>query len=207
MAQRIGLYGGSFNPIHNGHLIVARDIAERINLDQIILLPASHPPHKDAGTLLDPAHRAAMVKLAIEGDPLFAFSDFDLKRSGPNYTIETVMHFREVLGPDVALHWLIGADSLAELITWRRVSDLVNACRIVTAGRQGCTAIDWTKLASVLSDEQVTLLKSGVLPTAQVDISSSDIRRRVSEGRSIRYLVPDPLRSFIDRNGLYRSIL
>jgi len=205
MAQRVGLFGGSFNPIHNGHLIVARAVAERLKLDRVILLPSARPPHKGDRKLLDATYRAEMVRLAIEGEPLFECSDFDLTRNGPSYTIDTVMHFRESLGPQAELHWIIGADSLSELTTWHRVRDLVDACRILTAARPGWDAIDWTPLRAILSDAQVAALQAGVLPTPRIDISSTDIRRRVREGRSIRYLVPEPVWSYIDRYALYRE--
>jgi nicotinate-nucleotide adenylyltransferase len=205
MATRIGLYGGSFNPIHNGHLIVARAVAERLNLDHVILLPSARPPHKGDRKLLDGEHRGVLVKLAIIDEPLFEFSDFDLTREGPSYTIETVNHFRESLGSQAELHWIIGADSLSELTTWHRARELVDACRIVTAARLGWDAIDWIPLRAMLSDAQVAALQAGVLPTPRIDISSTDIRRRVREGRSIRYLVPDPVRSYIEINGLYRD--
>lgn len=205
MAQRVGLYGGSFNPIHNGHLIVARAVAEQVGLERVMLLPSVRPPHKGDGQLLDARHRAAMVKLAIEGEPLFEFSDFDLTREGPSYTIDTVMHFRESLGPQAELHWIIGADSLSELTTWHRVRDLVDACRIVTAARPGWDAIDWTPLRAILGDAQVAALQAGVLATPRIDISSTDIRRRERDGQSIRYLVPDSVRLYIERNALYRN--
>ena len=137
MAERIALYGGSFNPIHSGHLIIARAVAEQLDLTRVILLPSKHPPHKQAEALLDAAHRAEMVRLAIPDEPLFEFSDFDLTRDGPSYTVETVAHFRKSLGAAVELFWIIGADSLAELSTWHRVCDLVDTCRIITAARPG----------------------------------------------------------------------
>lgn len=204
MAQRIGLYGGSFNPIHNGHLIVARAVAEQAGLEQVMLLPSVRPPHKGDRQLLDARHRAAMVKLAIEGEPLFEFSDYDLTRDGPSYTIDTVTHFSELLGPHVELHWIIGTDSLTELTTWYRVPDLIDACRVVTAVRPGWDTIDWTPLRTVLSDVQVAALQAGILQTLRIDISSTDIRRRVREGYSIRYLVPDAVQEYIETRALYR---
>lgn len=205
MAQRVGLYGGSFNPIHHGHLIVARAVAEQLRLDRVLLLPSARPPHKGDRKLLEATHRAAIVKLAIEGESLFEFSDFDLTREGPSYTIETVAHFREALGPHVELHWIIGADSLAELTTWYRVPELVDACRIVTAARIGWDTIDWTPLRAVLNAAQVAALQDGVLTTPRIDISSTDIRRRVRDGQSILYLVPDSVRLYIEHHALYRE--
>ena len=145
-----------------------------------------------------------MVKLAIAGESLFEFSDFDLTRDGPSYTIDTVTHYCGLLGPQVELHWIIGADSLAELTTWYRLPDLVDACRIVTAARPGWDAIDWSPLRTVLSDAQVAAIHAGVLQTPRIDISSTDIRRRVREGYSIRYLVPHAVKQYINTQGLYR---
>ena len=204
MATQIALLGGSFNPIHHGHLIVARSIAEQMRLDRIIFLPTAQPPHKNGMRLLDEQHRAAMVKLAIKGERALEFSDYDLTREGPSYTIDTVAHFRETLGMDIILYWIIGADSLADLTTWYRVRALVDCCRIITAGRPGWEQIDWTRLRSRLSEDQIAILKSGVVNSPLVDISATDIRRRIRERRSIRYLVPDVVRDYIHSENLYR---
>jgi nicotinate-nucleotide adenylyltransferase len=205
MTARIALFGGSFNPIHNGHLIVARSIAERLDLERAIFLPSAQPPHKTAVALLDAAHRAEMVKLAIEGEPVFEVSDYDLTRAGPSYTIETVAHFREEFGPDASLYWVIGVDSLNDMTTWYRVGALVDACRIITARRPGWEEIHWEQLGTRLGAEQIATLRSGVLDTPLIDISSTDIRQRIRDGRSIRYLVPDCVRAYIDEHGLYTS--
>ncbi len=204
MAEAIGLFGGSFDPIHHGHLIVARAIFEQLGLERMIFLPSASPPHKEAHDLTEAAHRAEMVKLAIEDEPGFAFSDFDLSRSGPTYTIDTIAHFRAHAGRGVGLCWIIGADSLADLPSWHRVSALVDECRIVTAARPGWTGMDWDKLHGVLRDEQIARLRHGVFETPRLEISSTDIRRRVFEGRSIRYLVPDCVRDYIESHQLYR---
>ena len=205
MAERIGLYGGSFDPIHCGHVIAARTIAEQLDLERVIFLPSANPPHKPDHGLLDPAHRAKMVKLAIADDPVLEFSDFDLMREGPSYTIDTVAHFRQLFGHDAALHWIIGADSLAELTTWHRVSALVDACRIITAVRGGCEPIAWDQLRGPLSGAQTACLRAGFLQTPAVEISSTDIRRRVRRGRSIACLVPDRVCTYIAQHGLYRD--
>jgi nicotinate-nucleotide adenylyltransferase len=205
MAKRIALYGGSFNPIHNGHLIVARAIAEQLCLERLILLPSKRPPHKATVPLLDPRHRAEMVRLAIQEEALFELSDFDMTREGPSYTIDTVAHFRQKLSPDVELHWIIGADSLAELSTWHRASELVDSCRIITAVRPGSTDIEWQQLGALLTEEQIARLKAGVVQSPMIDISSTDIRERVRHGQSVRYLVPDQVRRYIDKHSLYQK--
>ncbi len=205
MSQRIALFGGSFNPIHSGHLIVARSVAEQLHLDRMILLPSASPPHKTAQTLLDPRHRAEMVKLAIADEPIFEFSDYDLTREGPCYTVDTVAHFREELGLDVILHWLIGADSLAELTSWYRVRALVDSCRIITAARPGWDKIDFEVLRTRLSEDHIASLRAGLIDTPRIDISATDIRRRNRAGRSIRYLMPEAVRDYICKHALYQD--
>ena len=204
MIRKVGLYGGSFDPIHNGHLIIARAVAEGLGLERVVFLPSAKPPHKSSDTLASPADRTKMVRVAIEPESGFEFSDFDLTRVGPSYTIDTVVHFRKEFGADVALSWIIGADSLAELPAWHRVGELVDECQIVTAARPGSTRIEWDGLLSRLSHDQVTRLRAGLMETPLIDISSSDIRRRVRQGRSIRYLVPDPVHAHIAAESLYR---
>lgn len=203
--MRIGLYGGSFDPIHNGHLIIARAAAERLGLDRVIFLPSATPPHKSGERLAEPGHRAEMVRLAIADEPGFAFSDFDMTRSGPSYTIDTVAHFRETLGSSADLHWLIGADSLAELTTWYRVESLVDSCRLVTVARTGGDPVCWDHLRSKLSALQIERLKEGVLDTPLIEVSSTDIRHRARQGLSIRYLVPDAVERFIGEKRLYQE--
>ncbi len=205
MAERIGLYGGSFDPIHVGHLIVTSAICERLDLRRMVFLPTASPPHKSQEGLADPAHRTQMVKLAIADEPRFEFSDFDLTRNGPSYTIDTVAHFREATGTGAELYWIIGADSLAELTTWHCASQLVEACRIITAARAGWEATSWDKLCTTLGETAVAKLRAGVLETPVIEISSTDIRRRIAQGKSIRYLVPDNVRTYIETQGLYRK--
>lgn len=205
MATHLALYGGSFDPIHNGHLIVARAVAERLDLERVIFLPSARPPHKEGQPLTDPAQRARMIQAAIEGEPRFSFSDFDLTRDGPTYTFDTVTHFRNRFGPDTTVCWIIGADSLAELASWHRVGELVDRCRIITAVRAGWEQPDWDGLRTVLTEAQIKRLGEGVLETPAIEISSTDIRRRVRAGKSIRFLVPDAVRTSIHARWLYRK--
>ena len=201
--EKVGLFGGSFNPIHLGHLIVARAVAERVGLARVIFLPCGKPPHKDENDLLDGAHRGEMVKLAIADEPMFSFSDYDLTRHGPSFTIDTVRHFRAGLEGDVELCWIIGADSLRELPTWRSVSELVAECRIITAARPGWTTDAWDDLRHTFNDDQVARIRSGVVETPLIDISATDIRRRISSGRSVRYLMPEMVICYVRENNLY----
>lgn len=203
--MRLGLFGGSFNPIHVGHLIASRAVAEQLRLDKVCLIPAAVPPHRMPKSLAPPEHRLAMVRLAIQGEPLFDVSDFEIRRTGPSYTVLTVEEFQRQSGPDVQLFWIIGADSLPELANWYQSGRLVDLCQIVTAARPGWDQIDTAALARHFSPGQVERLKAGILPTPRIDISASEIRRRVAQGLSIRYMVPDAVADYMAEHGLYRT--
>lgn len=203
MASGIALFGGTFDPIHHGHLIAARGVIEQIGFERVVFIPAPKPPHKVGRELTDASHRLRMARLAIEGEDYFDVSDLEICRSGLSYTVLTVESYRQMVGPDVPLAWIIGGDSLPELHTWYRISELMESCRIVTAVRPGYDAPDLSSLRRTLSPEQIDRLSRDVLATPAIDISATDIRRRVREGRSIRYLVPDSVRTYIHDHRLY----
>jgi len=204
--QRIGLFGGSFNPIHFGHLVPAQAAAEQLGLDKLIVVPSASPPHKATGSHLASAeHRLEMVRRAVADVSPFDVSDIELKRAGPSYTIDTVAEFRRQYGLDVLLHWLIGADSLADLALWHRAGELVDACRIITLARPGWPVdIALERLHGKLSADQVARLAGGVLTTPVIDISATQIRHRIAAGKSVRFLLPGVVLHYIDQNGLYR---
>jgi len=198
------LFGGSFNPIHVGHLIIARAAAEQLGVERTIVIPSASPPHKTGSDLASPEHRLAMVHLAIADEPAFEVSDIELRREGPSYTLLTVQAYRRQLGADVPLYWLIGGDTLPELHSWYQIAELVDLCRIVTAVRPGFETPDFSTLFGCLSLAQVQRLREGILDTPRIDISATQIRARVREGRSIRYMVPESVIEYIDRERLYR---
>jgi len=205
MSARIGLLGGSFDPIHVGHLIVARSLAEQAPLDRVLLIPSPRPPHKTGRALTDAAHRLAMARAAVEDDPLFDVSDIELQRSGPSYTIDTIDAMRRRLGPGVALFWIIGADSLPELPTWHRVAELVQRVQFLTAARPDATSPDRDALASAVGAASAQKLLDHVYQTPLIQISATDIRRRVRAGLSIAYLTPPAVVSYIRTQGLYAT--
>jgi len=198
------LFGGTFDPIHHGHLIISRGAAEQLGVKKIILIPSAVPPHKQGKNFTEAEIRLELVRLAVEGDALFEVSDCELHRQGPSYTLETVRYFRAALGPEEPLYWLIGADSVQELPGWYRIRQLVEECTIVTAGRPGCPCCCWDRFQNILEARQIARLQKYLLPTPLVDISATEIRRRVHNGLSIRYLVPKPVCDFIRENNLYQ---
>jgi len=205
MAGRIGLFGGTFDPIHIGHLISARAVAERLGLDQLILIPSAKPPHKHAEVVAEATDRLEMVRLAIADEQAFELSDCEIRRAGPSYTIETVQQFRDRFGTEVELYWIIGADSLAELSVWHRIAEVAELCQIVTARRCGFESPDLSPLTDLLGPQQIKRLEAGLLSTPLIDISATQIRRRVGKRLSIRWLVPPAVAEYIAQRGLYRS--
>jgi len=205
MSERIGLYGGSFDPIHFGHLISARSIAEQIDLSRVILIPSARPPHKQGVWMTEAEHRLAMCRLAVHGDPLFEVSGVELNREGPSYTFDTVAHFRAQSSDTAGLFWIIGADSLPELPTWYRIADLVANVHIVTATRPGWESPSLSVLSQAVGPDHAQALLDNCHETPAIDISATDIRDRFVAGRSIHYLTPDAVASYISGHGLYPS--
>lgn len=196
------LFGGTFDPIHHGHLIVARSARERLGVERVVLIPSASPPHKDARRITAFADRAAMCRLAVEGEKGFEVSEWEGAAPSPNYTLMTVKHFASE-APGVDLYWLLGLDSLNELPTWYRVSELADRCTLVTAMRPGHAQPNLEGLRAVLSDAQIRRIASHVLPTPHVEISATEIRERVRGGLSVRYLVPEGVCGYIRAHGLY----
>jgi len=205
MTEEIACFGGTFDPVHHGHLIVARALAEARGLRNVTLIPTGSPPHKPpAAAAVE--HRLAMLRLATEGEDLFDVSAVETERSGPSYTIDTVAALRESLPEETKLSWIIGADMLPDLPSWVRVGELLDRVELVVAVRP-----PWQErideildtLAETLGAEQVDRIRRGVVATPLIDLSATEIRRRVLEGRSIRFMVPESVREYIDGYGLY----
>ena len=204
-ATGLALMGGTFDPIHFGHLIAGRAVREALGLEELIFIPSAQPPHKSKAPISDAPRRLAMVGLAIEGDRGFACDDCEAQRAGPSYSYDTVMEFRRQLGTAARICWIIGADSLAELESWHRIGDLLDACEIITVRRPGWNASELPRPTETLNAEQIAKLKRGIMQTPRIDISATGIRRRVACGMPIRYLVPEAVRGYIEEHQLYRD--
>lgn len=202
--KRRGIFGGSFNPIHLGHLVAAQDALEGAALDQVVFVPAARPPHKPAAPLAPAGDRLAMIRLAIAGDDRFDVSDVELQRGGISFTIDTVQAFRRQY-PGVEWSLIIGADTLFDLRNWREIGAILELVRIVVVARPGF-AVDTITVESVgLPDPWPGRLAGSVITGHSIGISSSEIRRRIAEGRSIRYLVPDAVERYIRERSLYQE--
>jgi len=196
------LFGGTFDPIHHGHLIIARAAAEQLNVPKVILIPSAQPPHKAEKTISSAEDRLKMTHLAVQDEPLFEVSDCELKRQGPSFTLETVRFFRQQY-PQTQFYWLIGADSISELVSWYHIEQLAEECSIVTAARPGFNPQDNQALKSILTDPQIQRLRQNILETPQVDISATRIRRRVRQNQSISCLTPSAVIDYIKRQNLF----
>ena len=204
--MKIGIMGGSFDPIHVGHLKVAEEMREKRRLDKVVFIPTNIPPHKAHRQLAAPRHRIRMVELAIADHPGFEVSRVEIDRAGPSYSIDTIDQLQEEWGDGHSIFFIIGADTLAELSVWRRPGELIEQADFLTAARPGTDMDFWDELSFTFTPEQVRRLRYGCVDTTPVDISSTDIRNRVRSERSIMGLVPPAVDEYIVRHGLYRAI-
>ena len=198
--MRIGIFGGTFDPIHNGHLTVAEYVRAEMALDQVLFVPAGRPWFKEGQTVTDAGHRLEMTRLAVTDNPHFAVSDMEVRRDGPTYTFDTLTELRREKGEGVEFYLILGIDALNELHRWRRPSDVLDMATLVGVTRPGAEAVDRAALDSIregVSDEVV------IVDGPRIDISAADIRRRMSEGLSVRGIIPQAVEDYAKRHVLY----
>ena len=198
--MNIGVLGGTFDPIHMGHLIVAEEAKVRLKLAEVLFVPAGLPWLRVNSPLSVAEHRVQMVRLAIGDKPYFKLSTTEIERAGPSYTVDTIAELKGQLGAEDELFFILGWDCLAELPKWREPSRLIAMCRLVAVPRVGSPAPDLNSLEASIPGlvERVILLDK-----PRVDISASEIRDRVARGLSIEHLVPEPIARYIGEQGLY----
>lgn len=194
--------GGTFDPIHLAHLILAEQARVFLGLDRVLFVPAGAPWRKADRRIAPVADRVAMVRAALAGDPYFEISLIESERRGPSYTVDTLSVLQEQLGPQAELYFILGQDALADLPNWREPARIVQLARLAVAARPGRPPADPAALERAVPGIQDRI---DVVPMPQVDISSTDIRRRVAEGISIRFLVPAAVEAYILAHGLYRG--
>jgi len=198
--MNIGVLGGTFDPIHIGHLILAEEVRAKLNLAEILFVPAGQPWLK-VGSPISPAeHRVEMVRLAIADKPYFKLSTMEIERAGPTYTVDTIAELKAQLGTEDELFFIIGWDNLAELPRWRQSSRLITMCCLVAVPRPGYPLPDLKALEASIPglSQRVTLMDK-----PEVDISASVIRDRVTQGLSIRHLVPESIDEYIRQHKIY----
>jgi nicotinate-nucleotide adenylyltransferase len=195
-AARVGILGGSFNPIHVGHLIQADEARARLDLDRVLFVLAKAPPHKSAAALLDQGQREDLLRLALDGAPRFEVSRIEIEREGPSYTIDTLRDLRAAHAAGTEIHFLMGADSLIDLASWREPEEIMKLARVAVFPRAG---YDPNGVSPEIR-RKVTLLDA---PT--IEISSEAIRARIRAGRPFRYMLPHAVWRRIEERGLYRD--
>ncbi len=198
--MNIGVMGGTFDPIHNGHLLMADEARGRLSLAMVLFMPAGQPWLKPDTPISAAEHRVQMVHLAIADKPYFQLATMEVERPGPSYTVDTIAELREKLGAGDELFFILGWDSLAELPQWHEPSRLIEMCNLVVAPRPGYSRPDLKKLEDLVPglSQRVMIMKK-----PEVDISASAIRQRVANGLSIRHLVPEAVNRYVKEHGLY----
>ncbi len=202
MTKRIGIFGGTFNPIHMGHLIPAQEIVIRKKLDKLIFVPNSNPPHKKNEELLNADLRYKMVELAISGTDYFGIDNIELKRPGYSYTIDTMTHYVQKY-KDADLFFIIGADSLLEIHMWKDSNILLRDFSILVAKRTGFDLKPEIIESLPFEKNIIEKIKSNIVDTPFIDVSASVIRAKRKNNESIKYLVPEKVNEFIIENNLY----
>jgi nicotinate-nucleotide adenylyltransferase len=192
VTRRLGIFGGTFDPVHVGHLILAQEALEQLDLDRLWFLPASRPAHKRARAITPVSHRIAMLRHAVRGNPRFTISRIEADQDGPSFTVTTLERLARTERADLSV--LMGQDSLEEFRTWREPDRILALARLVVAPRgERAPRLDAATRRRVVFLDQ-----------PRIGIASSDIRRRLRRGAAVRYWVPDPVLSYIRRHGLYR---
>jgi len=201
--KRIGIMGGSFNPIHYGHLMLAEQIRTTYELDKIIFVPVGIAPHKDEDLMDNRFDRFNMTKLAIDSNPFFEVCDFEIQKASVSYSIDTVLYLKELLKPEDTLYFITGADAIILLDTWARREDLIKHVTFVGATRPGIDMQYFEERINVLKKQFGAKIEVCSIPA--LAISSTDIRERIAAGKSIKYLIPESVEQYIFKKGLYRE--
>jgi nicotinate-nucleotide adenylyltransferase len=201
--KRIALFGGTFDPIHLGHTTVAAAAGDGVGADKVIFVPARRSPLKAFFPEASDEDRLAMIELAIEGNSRFEFSNYELKKTGPSYTLETVRYFRQQLGSSVSIYWLMGADAIADLPQWYGVIELIDECNLAVMHRAGFPPPDFSKYISLWGDTRVKKMQQNVIATPLVETSSTEVRKRLASGREVGGMISPKVLQFIRERRLY----
>jgi nicotinate-nucleotide adenylyltransferase len=199
--DRVGILGGTFDPIHLGHLIVGEVARERLGLDRLIFMPAGSPRLKEQEPSATPQQRLAMAQLAVDDNPRFEVGGHEVERPGLTYTVDTLEELRRGLEDDAQLYFIVGMDALEQFDRWKEPERLLDLCSLVVVNRVGHQRVDVNDFVGRYPQAGPGLT---LLNAPRVEISSTEIRRRVSEGQSVKYLTPAPVEEYIRREGLYQ---
>ncbi|HKD37630.1 MAG TPA: nicotinate-nucleotide adenylyltransferase [Pirellulales bacterium] len=200
--MRLGIFGGSFDPVHLGHLLLAESCREQARLDEVWFVPAARSPHKREGPAASPSQRIDMLRLATGGHEAFRVSTMEIDRGGVSYTVETLeaVHHEQ---PDAELFFLMGADSLADLPTWREPRRICDLAIPLIVRRAGAREPDYAVLTQLVSSERLEAIRAQRVEMPVIDLSASDLRRRAAAGQSLRYRTPRAVEKYIEAQKLY----
>jgi nicotinate-nucleotide adenylyltransferase len=199
--MRVGVFGGTFDPIHMGHLVSAEEARVKLELERVVFVPARLPPHKLDQVVSPVEHRLTMLELAIASNPHFAVSRVDVDRFGPSYTVDTIELLRDEWGSGIEVYFIMGSDSLLDILTWHNPRRLIRLCRFAVVSRPGYQ-VDLDELDALLPG---VASRVQILNAPELAISSTDIQRRVREGMSIKYQVPEAVEDYIYQHKLYQN--
>ena len=200
--KTLGIMGGTFDPIHFGHLVAAETARAAFNLERVLFIPTGQPPHKVNYKVTDPWERSEMVRLAVSANVGFGLSELEIVREGPSYTIDTLRALREAL-VDTELFFITGADALRSMLSWREPEEIIALTKVISVSRPGYPLQDlFETIEQYVPDHQDRIFQ---LKIPALAISSTDIRKRVKEGQPIRYLLPDDVKSYIELRDFYRD--
>ncbi len=201
--KRVGIMGGTFDPIHYGHLVTAEETRGRFNLDKVIFVPSGKPPHKKGYTVTDARHRYLMTLLAVATNRFFEVSRIEIDRQGYSYTVDTVNQFYQQLPEGTEIYFITGADAIMEILTWKNIEELLGRTRFIAATRPGIELEHMKLVLKELPFSAMEMIYPQEVPA--MAISSTDIRMRVREKRSIKYLLPEAVEHYIYKNRLYHD--
>ena len=202
--SKVILFGGTFDPIHLAHATIASEAVKHLKADTLFFIPAKHSPLKSFFPIANDEDRLAMISLAIAGDKKFQVSDYELKKAEPSYTLNTVRYFKNFLGGQVELYWLIGADSIDDLAGWYKITDLIDECNLSVMYRAGYKTPDFAKFEAVWGPQRVEKLQKNIIKTSLIDISSTEIRKRLAADADVNDMVCKSAANYIKQHGLYK---
>lgn len=202
--KKIILFGGTFDPIHLGHTIVADAAVKHIDANKIIFVPAKRSPLKGFMPVASDIDRLKMINLAIANQTDFEVSDWELNRPAPSYTLNTVRHFQTEFGSDTTVYWLVGADSIGDLIYWHGITELIDECNIAMMYRADFDTPDFTKFKQLWGRDRVEKLQRNIIPTPLIEISSTEVRKRLNSGQDVTQLLDSAVLSYISEKNLYK---
>lgn len=205
-SKKIILFGGTFDPVHLGHTTVANSAAQYLNAERLIFIPAKCSPLKSVMPRASDIDRINMLSLAVQGHDNYEVSDYEISKSAPSYTLDTVRYFKSTRGPEHVFYWLVGADSIDDLVYWHSITELIDECNVAMMYRAEYQRPDFTKYKSIWGDERVEKLQRNIIPTPLVNISSTDVRKKIKSGEDVSQILDNKVFKYIYEHGLYGAI-